>query len=140
MKNTTIFTILLLSLLLISCNNKQEDAAKLQHHNDSLKTAIQIQTQQKQIDSLKIIQNRQAAKDKSIRDSIRQDRLNTLQIQLQLAKANVDADKATLTNVSQYHFGRLPSTREAEITDASNKLEQDKVLVQQEEDSIKKYQ
>lgn len=137
MKN--ILPVLLIPLL-ISCNNGKEQAEKLQHQNDSLKTAMQLQVQKRQLDSLTAIQNNINAKNKIAKDSIRQQNLNMWQVQLQQMKANVDADKATLDNVSQYHFGRFASTRESEITDASNKLEQDKVLVQQYSDSVRKYQ
>lgn len=81
-----------------------------------------------------------ATKNSHIPETIRKQKLAYWQGVLQKAKANVDNDNATLSNVKEYHFLRMPSTRREEIRNASDQLEKDKSWAQQCADSVKYYQ
>ncbi|HXP52408.1 MAG TPA: hypothetical protein VN922_20815 [Bacteroidia bacterium] len=136
--------LLTMPLLLFSCNNGKDEAAKLQHQNDSLKAAMQMQAQQKQLDSLKSTVNKmqqntdESAKEKQ--EAFRKQMFTYWQRQAIMNKTQRDYDSATLHNVSEYHLGRMPSTRKQEIANATVKLENDRLKTQQINDSLSKYQ
>jgi len=117
------------SLLLFACNGAKQEAQK-----DSL----QIQAQQKQIDSLKATVHSIASKAE--RDSIRRSKIAFWKKQTTLMTVNLYADKATLGKAQQTRRGRSSAQRKKAIAEANAQLAQDRKRSRQINDSLRKYE
>lgn len=118
-----------LPILLLGCNGAKKEAQK-----DSL----EIQAQQKQIDSLKASVNSITSKEK--KDSVRKSKLAFWRKQKTLMTVNIYADEATIGKAKQRHRGRSPIQRKRAIEQANTQLVLDRKRLKQVSDSLRKYQ
>lgn len=115
--------------LFFACNDAKKEAQK-----DSL----QLQEQQKQIDSLKASVNSIARK--AMLDSIRKSKFAFWRKQSTLMTVNLYADKAMLNHAKQHRRRVSPARRKRDIKVATIQLEQDRKRAWQIHDSLKKYE
>ncbi len=62
------------------------------------------------------------------------------QSQLQQANSTLESDKIELQKAEKFHFGRLANTKKREIDEATTKVNNDEIWVQQCSDAISKFQ
>ena len=153
MKHTIKLLILPVCMTLASCQQKGgTETESLQHHDDSLKAAIESEVNQHlqhQNDSLKSaltsnptarqVNPPQTAPNKGNKENdlidakFKATRLNSLLI---TAKAKLEFETTELTKSEQFHVGRTKSEREQQIRQQSIRVQTYQNLVQKIQDEI----
>lgn len=160
MKNKISLLLVTICCIAVSCEQKntESETQSLQHHDDSLRAAIEAEANgnlQRQNDSLKnaftnhVTNNPATTKQTTSGNSsssqlgnetnalvdakLQLARLNTLVVNI---KAKLEFETNELNRVEQYHIGRLKSEREQQIRQQSIRVQTYQNLLQKTQDAI----